>query len=113
MAPAASPARRRVDSPGRIAGLVGIRELAALFVVMNHIFLRAWPGYPVDPAPFWALVHLRAVRGDRVHRAVRLLAGRRAGALAGGGSTRVAGFARRRAWRILPPYWAALAFSLS
>ena len=36
----------------RIAGLDGIRGLAALFVVMNHIFLRAWPGYPADHAPF-------------------------------------------------------------
>ena len=38
----------------RLAGLDGVRGLAALFVVVNHIFLRAFPGYPVDRAPFWA-----------------------------------------------------------
>src|SRR5215471_7973837 len=41
--------------PGRIAGLDGIRGLAALYVVTTHIFLRAWPGYPgSNHAPFWA-----------------------------------------------------------
>jgi peptidoglycan/LPS O-acetylase OafA/YrhL len=40
--------------PGRVVGLDGIRGLAALFVVLNHIFERAWPGYPANPAPFWA-----------------------------------------------------------
>src|SRR5207248_10470196 len=38
----------------RLAGLDGLRGLAALFVVVNHVFLRAFPGYPVDKAPFWA-----------------------------------------------------------
>ena len=38
----------------RVLGLDGIRALAALFVVVHHIFLRAWPGYPVDHAPWWA-----------------------------------------------------------
>ena len=32
--------------PGRVVGLDGIRGLALLFVVLNHIFERAWPGYP-------------------------------------------------------------------
>ena len=40
--------------PQRLAGLDGVRGLAALFVVVNHVFLRAFPGYPVDRAPFWA-----------------------------------------------------------
>ena len=44
----AGPPRRR------LAGLDGVRGLAALFVVVNHVFLRAIPGYPVDRAPFWA-----------------------------------------------------------
>src|SRR3954454_5208955 len=38
----------------RLAGLDGVRGLAALFVVIHHVFLRAFPGYPVDRAPFWA-----------------------------------------------------------
>jgi hypothetical protein len=50
-APAAVIAATR---PARIVGLDGIRGLAALFVVLNHIFERAWPGCPAHPAPFWA-----------------------------------------------------------
>ena len=41
-------------SAQRLTGLDGIRGLAALYVVINHVFLRAFPGYPVDHAPFWA-----------------------------------------------------------
>jgi peptidoglycan/LPS O-acetylase OafA/YrhL len=50
-APAAAIA---ATQPGRVVGLDGIRGLAALFVVLNHIFERAWPGYPANHAPFWA-----------------------------------------------------------
>ena len=52
----AAPAARAMAAtrPGRVVGLDGIRGLAALFVVLNHIFERAWPGYPANPAPFWA-----------------------------------------------------------
>ena len=35
--------------PGRVVGLDGIRGLAALFVVLNHIFERAWPATPPIP----------------------------------------------------------------
>jgi peptidoglycan/LPS O-acetylase OafA/YrhL len=38
----------------RPAGLDGIRGPAALFVVVKHVFERAFPGYPADRAPFWA-----------------------------------------------------------
>ena len=53
-APAGPPARSSALGAARIAGLEGIRGLAALFVVVNHVFLRAFPGYPVDTAPIWA-----------------------------------------------------------
>ena len=99
--------------PERLAGLDGVRGLAALFVVVNHIFLRTFHGYPVDRAPFWAawfiygrfavvvfivlsgfsLALLPARRGWRLDPILR--------------------FARRRARRILPAYWAALVFSLA
>jgi peptidoglycan/LPS O-acetylase OafA/YrhL len=96
----------------RVVGLDGIRGLAALFVVMNHIFLRAWPGYPVDHAPFWAagFIYGRfAVIVFIVLSGFSLgLAPARYGWRIGSLTT----FARRRAWRILPPYWAALGFSL-
>ena len=99
--------------PGRLAGLDGIRGLAALFVVVNHVFLRAFPGYPVDHAPFWAAPFIYgrfAVVVFIVLSGFSLgLAPARRGWRLGG----VSRFLRRRAWRILPPYWAALAFSLA
>lgn len=96
----------------RLAGLDGIRGLAALFVVVNHIFLRAFPGYPIDNAPPWAagFIYGRfAVVVFIVLSGFSLsLSPARHGWRLGGLAT----FARRRAWRILPPYWAALVFSL-
>jgi peptidoglycan/LPS O-acetylase OafA/YrhL len=98
---------------GRLAGLDGVRGLAALYVVLDHVFLRAFPGYPVDRAPFWAawLIYGRfAVVVFIVLSGFSLaLAPARRGFRLDG----IARFASRRAWRILPPYWAALLFSLA
>jgi peptidoglycan/LPS O-acetylase OafA/YrhL len=97
----------------RLVGLDGIRGLAALYVVINHVFLRAFPGYPVDHAPFWAgwLIYGRfAVVVFIVLSGFSLaLSPARHGWRVDG----VSQFARRRARRILPAYWAALAFSLA
>jgi peptidoglycan/LPS O-acetylase OafA/YrhL len=100
------------DTRPRLVGLDGIRGLAALFVVVNHVFLRAFPGYPVDNAPWWAA---EFIYGRFAVVVFIVLSGfslsvspARAGWRLGG----IAKFARRRAWRILPPYWAALVFSL-
>ena len=97
----------------RLAGLDGIRGLAALYVVINHVFLRAFPGYPVDHAPFWAgwFIYGRfAVVVFIVLSGFSLaLSPARHGWRMGG----VSEFAQRRARRILPAYWAALAFSLT
>src|SRR5262249_40951125 len=102
----------RPDARQRLAGLEGIRGLAALFVVVNHVFLRAFPGYPVDRAPFWAggfiygrfaVVVFIVLSGF----SLALSPARHGWRLDG-----VASFARRRALRILPAYYAALAFSL-
>ena len=96
-----------------MAGLDGIRGLAALYVVVNHVFLRAFPGYPVDRAPFWAgwfiygrfaVVVFIVLSGF----SLALSPARHGWRLDG-----ISRFARRRAWRILPAYWAALAFSLA
>ena len=66
--------------PRRLAGLDGVRGVAALFVVVNHLFLRAFPRLPSGHRTvLGGLVDLRPVRRRRVHRPVRLLAGRVAG----------------------------------
>ena len=97
----------------RLPALDGIRGLAALFVVLNHVFLRAFPGYPVDHAPVWAagfiygrfaVVVFIVLSGFSLSLAVAR-DGWRLGDLRR--------YARRRAWRILPAYWAALTFSLA
>jgi peptidoglycan/LPS O-acetylase OafA/YrhL len=97
----------------RLAGLDGIRGLAALYVVLNHIFERAFPGYPVDRAPFWAgwLIYGRfAVVVFIVLSGFSLaLSPARHGWRLDG----VWRFAGRRARRILPAYLGALAFSLA
>ena len=97
----------------RLAGLDGLRGLAALFVVVNHIFLRTFPGYPRDRAPFWAgwLIYGRfAVVVFIVLSGFSLAL---APARHGWRLDDLARFAYRRARRILPAYWAALAFSLA
>ena len=98
--------------PGHIAALDGIRGLAALYVVLYHIFLRAWPGAAAEAAPFWA------VWLDNGRAAVIVFIALSGFSLAVGPArsgwrlTSIPEYARRRAWRILPPYWAALGFSL-
>jgi peptidoglycan/LPS O-acetylase OafA/YrhL len=100
--------------PGRrLAGLDGLRGLAALYVVVYHVSLRAFPGYPDAGAPFWvgsfsygrfAVLVFIVLSGFSL-----ALSAARAGWRLDG----IAAYARRRARRILPPYWAALAFSLA
>jgi peptidoglycan/LPS O-acetylase OafA/YrhL len=113
-APAATePRAQAATGPARVVGLAGIRGLAALFVVLNHIFERAWPEYPgVNHAPFWAawLIYGRAAVAIFI-----VLSGFSLGlgpARSGWKFKSLATYAHRRAWRILPPYWAALVFSL-
>src|SRR5438445_13154511 len=104
--------RDGVRVPRRIAGLEGLRGLAALFVVVNHVFLRAFPGCPVDRAPFWAgwfiygrfaVVVFIVLSGF----SLALSPARHGWRLDG-----IAQFPRRPARRIRPPYRAALAFGL-
>ena len=106
-APAVGPPRER------LAGLDGVRGVAALFVVINHVFLRAFPGYPVDRAPFWAAWFIYGRFAVVVFIVLSGFSLALAPARHGWRLDGLSGFARRRARRILPPYWAALAFSLA
>ncbi len=96
----------------RLAGLDGIRGLSALFVVLSHTYLRSFPGYPEITGPFWAgwLIygHFAVAVFIVISGFSLAVSPARSGWRLHGGSR----FARRRAWRILPPYWAALVFSL-
>jgi peptidoglycan/LPS O-acetylase OafA/YrhL len=96
----------------RLDGLDGLRGLAALFVVLHHCWLLSFPGFPADTGPFWlgwllyghfAVVVFIALSGF----SLGISPARKGWQL--GSKTR---FFQRRAWRILPPYWAALVFSL-
>ena len=81
-------------------------------MVLDHVFLRTFPGYPVDRAPFWAgwLIYGRfAVVVFIVLSGFSLAL---SPARHGWRLDAISRFAQRRARRILPPYWAALAFSL-
>jgi peptidoglycan/LPS O-acetylase OafA/YrhL len=96
----------------RLAGLDGVRGLAALFVVLHHCWLLSYPGSDNLGAPVWTswlgLGHL-AVVVFIVLSGFSLAVGPARDGWRLGGMRR---FLRRRAWRILPPYWAALAFSV-
>ncbi len=102
----ARPARQR------LAGLDGLRGLAAVYVVVNHVFLRAFPGYPVDHAPFWAGWFIYGRFAVVVFIVLSGFSLALSPARHGWRLDELSGFAQRRAWRILPAYWAALAFSL-
>jgi peptidoglycan/LPS O-acetylase OafA/YrhL len=106
------PASTAGVRPPQVRGLDGLRGLAALYVVLFHCWLYAFPGYPDSSAPPWlkglmfgrvAVVFFLVLSGFSL-----AISPARRGWRSGG----VAQFLRRRAWRILPPYWAALAMSL-
>jgi peptidoglycan/LPS O-acetylase OafA/YrhL len=113
-APAAPAAHAKTATrPGRVAGLDGIRGLAALYVVAYHIFVRAWPGYPgANHAPFWAAWLSHGRGGVAMFIALSGFSLGLGPARSGWKFKSIATYAHRRAWRILPPYWAALGFSL-
>jgi peptidoglycan/LPS O-acetylase OafA/YrhL len=84
-----------------------------MFVVLHHIWLTVYPGFPHNIGPPWLgwllYGHLAVVVFIVVSGYSLTLAPSRHGfTLNGGWRT----FARRRAWRILPCYWAALVLSM-
>jgi peptidoglycan/LPS O-acetylase OafA/YrhL len=104
-------AARPPSDDHRIPGLDGLRALTALYVVIHHCWLLAFPGYPANTGPGWLgwLVHGRlAVVVFIVLSGFSLAISPARNAWQLGGTP---GYARRRARRILPAYWAALAVS--
>lgn len=97
----------------RLAGLDGIRGLAALYVVFNHIFERAFPGYPHDHAPWWAGWFIYGRFAVVVFIVLSGFSLALSPARHDWRLDSVSRFAGRRARRILPAYFAALAFSLA
>ncbi|MEV6860479.1 acyltransferase [Streptosporangium subroseum] len=100
------------DGRRRLGGLDGIRGLAALFVVLHHCWLSSFPGFPLNTGPKWtdwllyghfAVAVFIVLSGF----SLAVVPARRNWEL--GGLRR---FAHRRLWRVLPPYWPALAMSL-
>ncbi|GAA5194334.1 hypothetical protein GCM10023322_58450 [Rugosimonospora acidiphila] len=102
----------REPEHARVAGLDGLRGLAALYVVLFHCWLLTFHGFPANHGPWWLgwllYGHLAVVFFFVLSGFSMAISPARDGWRPGG----VLRFARRRAWRILPPYWAALVFSL-
>jgi peptidoglycan/LPS O-acetylase OafA/YrhL len=97
---------------GRVVSLDGLRGLAALYVAAFHCRLLSFRDFPIDTGPRWlawlmygrvAVVFFLALSGF----SLAISAAKNGWRLGG-----LARYARRRAWRILPAYWAALAVSL-
>jgi peptidoglycan/LPS O-acetylase OafA/YrhL len=96
----------------RVVGLDGLRGLAALYVMLFHAWLLAFRHFPHNTGPgylTWAMYGRLSVVFFLALSGYSLALGPAADGWRLGG---VARFLRRRAWRILPAYWAALAFSL-
>lgn len=107
-----------VATPGnRLAFLDGLRASAALFVLVHHAFemayplgLGVWPVGAMGYALGWITYGHYGVTVFIALAGYSLALGvaRRGGTLPGG----FFGFMKRRAWRILPPYWAALLLTI-
>lgn len=95
----------------RYEWLDGVRAVAAVFVVLHHSWLMTVGGYPGNNGPWytdWLIYGHLAVSVFIVVSGYSLTISpaKHGMKLQYGG----AGFLRRRFWRIVPPYWAALAF---
>ena len=93
-------------------GLDGLRGLAAVYVLMFHCWLLTFAGFPANSGPAWTGVFMYGRLAVVFFLALSGFSLALSPASKGWRLGRVGTFARRRAWRILPPYWAALLFSL-
>jgi len=110
-------ARGQAQGHGHLGYVDGLRALAALFVVLHHAWLQIWPvDYARSPTGMDALLTGWMAYGHFAVSVFIVVSGfslalpivRGDGSLRGGAR----GFLWRRAKRILPPYYGAIAFSL-
>jgi peptidoglycan/LPS O-acetylase OafA/YrhL len=112
-APAEGP--RGASRSGRLEFLDGVWALAALYVVAHHLYLAVYDGFPANTGPAVFTPLLYGHFGVAIFIVVSgfslgLAPAQRGWRLGRGGYWT---FMRRRAWRIIPPYWAALAVSVA
>ncbi|MCA1596629.1 MAG: acyltransferase family protein, partial [Chloroflexi bacterium] len=109
-----SDSRRRA----RLDYLDGIRGLAALFVVFHHVWRQSFHAAAPEIPPWWLAFASTLSAGHYGVAVFIVLSGfclmlpvakSADGRIPGG----VAAYLKRRSRRILPPYYAALAFSLA
>ncbi|MFI1991996.1 acyltransferase family protein [Actinoplanes sp. NPDC020271] len=104
-------ARQHPRADHRIPGLDGLRGLAALYVLVHHCWLLSFRGYPANTGPAWLgwLVHgrLAVVVFITLSGFSLAISPARSGWRLDG----ILRYARRRARRVLPAYWAALVIS--
>ena len=96
-----------------MVGLDGLRGLAAVYVLLFHTWLLAFQHFPRNTGPAyltWAMYGRLSVVFFLALSGFSLALSPAANQWRLGGTAR---FLRRRAWRILPAYWAALVFSLA
>jgi peptidoglycan/LPS O-acetylase OafA/YrhL len=107
------PLQPSAATQDRVVWLDGLRGAAAMFVVLHHAWLTTWPDFPHNDGPWWLgwllYGHLAVAVFIVVSGFSLALAPMRDNEQLRGGASR---FVRRRAWRILPAYWAALIFSM-
>jgi peptidoglycan/LPS O-acetylase OafA/YrhL len=107
-------ARTLTAQPSRLEWLDGVRAAAAFFVLLHHVWLAAFAArtFPVSNSPPSLTVlgygHLAVAVFIVVSGFSLGLAPARHGRRLDSATS----FARRRAWRILPPYWTALVLSV-
>src|SRR5215203_5813238 len=99
--------------PHRLDYLDAVRACAALYVVFHHIYLTVYPGFPRNTGPWYLGWLLFGHYGVAVFIVVSgfslsLKPVRHAYEM----PSSYGQFMQRRAWRIIPPYWAALVFSV-
>lgn len=100
--------------PSRLEWLDGVRAGAAFFVLLHHAWLAAFAArtFPVSDGPAMLTVLGYGHLAVAVFIVVSGFSLGLAPASHGRRLDAASSFARRRAWRILPPYWMALVVSL-